>query len=486
MRASAARRTRTVSTSSRQDQILDTFNKITGVFFLVMIVLSSVGLMVGGIGVMAIMMVSVTNRTREIGVRKALGATQREILLQFLVEAATLTGIGGVIGIIVGLALGRLVTLFMNIDAGVPVLLTAIAVLGLGGHRDRFRNDPGAACCEARPNRSAALRVRPRRSATGHRYIRPMPKVDILAIAAHRDDVELSCGGTLMMAAKFGRATAIIDLTLESSEAEARRTCAAKKRQGLRRSWVCLRARISDCPTAAYVNDPETRAKLAVAIRRFAPTVVIAPSHAGQASRSHRSAQLIRDACFVAGPARRSSPTVPAYRPRKVIHAIAYREDDSKPTFVVDITDVFEQKMEAIKCYSSQFDEAMQAGEVFPNGEPLVRNHPAPGSALRLADSDALRRAILHNRNDARRRCRRARGSFVLTDDSEVELPDRTSRSRSFSSCSARGRARSIPTSCCSSSCIRRASCGSSSSFTSSKRFTPGSRRTTHSAHLPR
>ena len=118
-----------------QDQILDIFNKITGVFFLVMIVLSSVGLMVGGIGVMAIMMVSVTNRTREIGVRKAMGATQREILLQFLVESATLTGIGGLIGIIVGLLMGRLVTTVMNIETGIPIALTLVAVsvsVGIG------------------------------------------------------------------------------------------------------------------------------------------------------------------------------------------------------------------------------------------------------------------------------------------------------------------------------------------------------------------
>ena len=112
-----------------QDAILSIWSKVTAVFFAVMIGLSSIGLMVGGIGVVAIMMISVTERTREIGVRKALGATRREILWQFLVEAATLTFIGGAIGLAIGGGGAWLLQHFTPVPARVPMWSVVVALL---------------------------------------------------------------------------------------------------------------------------------------------------------------------------------------------------------------------------------------------------------------------------------------------------------------------------------------------------------------------
>ena len=92
-----------------QDRLFEVYNKVFGLFFLVMIALSSVGLLVGGVGVVAIMMISVTERTREIGVRKALGATRFTILWQFLVEAITLTATGAMLGLAAGWGVSGLV-----------------------------------------------------------------------------------------------------------------------------------------------------------------------------------------------------------------------------------------------------------------------------------------------------------------------------------------------------------------------------------------
>lgn len=117
------------------DQLVEILENLTGVFLIIMISLSSVGLLVGGVGVVGIMMISVTERTREIGIRKSVGATRQEILWQFLVEAGVLTLIGGALGMLVGATGALTVAHLTPIPASIPLwsVLAALAMAALTG-----------------------------------------------------------------------------------------------------------------------------------------------------------------------------------------------------------------------------------------------------------------------------------------------------------------------------------------------------------------
>lgn len=195
------------------------------------------------------------------------------------------------------------------------------------------------------------------------------PPLDLLAVGCHPDDVELTCGGTLRRAADHGHLTGILDLT--RGEMGTKGTPEGRAREAARAAEI-LGAAVRDnlgLPDAGIANDADARARAVAAIRRLRPTVVILPWIRGRHPDHRIGARLMRDACFLAG-LRRYGAGEP-HRPRKIIHATSFREDVGKPTFVVDVTEQFARKMEAIRCYASQFDDVIQAGEAFPTGQPF-------------------------------------------------------------------------------------------------------------------
>jgi len=197
-------------------------------------------------------------------------------------------------------------------------------------------------------------------------------QIDLLAIAAHRDDVELTCGGTLAKAARAGHRVGIIDLTQgEMGTRGDAAIRAAEAERAAKTLGVALRLN-AGMRDAHLANDESSREAVVALIRRTEPKVVILPFPVGRHPDHRVASELGRDACYLAGLAKYApGKGGEAHRPYKLLYALAYREDPVKPTFVVDISDVFEKKMEAIRCYSSQFDGAKAAGEVFPTGQDL-------------------------------------------------------------------------------------------------------------------
>lgn len=216
-----------------------------------------------------------------------------------------------------------------------------------------------------------------------------MSRVDLLAIFPHPDDAELTCGGTLLKSARQGYRVGVVDLS--SGEMASRGSVELRMEEAARAASI-LQVSVREnlrMPDSGLANVPETRLAVARVIRRLRPSIVIttAPSPFGRHPDHRVCAELVRDACFVAG-LKMIEPELPAHRPRKVLHSLTYREDYLKPTFVVDVSDVMDEKLRAVGTYASQFEGATQAGEVYPNGEPLldiIRHQAAHyGSLIRV------------------------------------------------------------------------------------------------------
>jgi bacillithiol biosynthesis deacetylase BshB1 len=195
--------------------------------------------------------------------------------------------------------------------------------------------------------------------------------LDILAIAAHRDDVEQTCGGTLLKMAQRGHRTGILDLTQGEmgtrGSAEDRAREAAEAAKILCVSW----RQALDIPDGRVENTWENRLKLARVIREQRPRVVILPYWQGRHPDHYTASVLGYEACFVAGLTKvvltkqgLADDPLPPHRPFKIIYATLYY--DIRPTFVVDISEQFEARFQSLMAYKSQFSDQEAGRDIFP------------------------------------------------------------------------------------------------------------------------
>ena len=191
---------------------------------------------------------------------------------------------------------------------------------------------------------------------------------DVLAVAAHRDDVEQTCGGTLLKMRSLGLETGILDLT--QGEAGTRGTAAERAAEADAAARI-LKVRwrqALDLPDGRVENTWENRLKIVLALRELRPRVVILPYWQGRHPDHYNSATLGYEACFVSGLARVETGT-PPHRPYKILYASLYA--DVRPTFIVDITPFIEERYRPFMAYRSQYANAEQGSALFVPEEEI-------------------------------------------------------------------------------------------------------------------
>jgi bacillithiol biosynthesis deacetylase BshB1 len=202
--------------------------------------------------------------------------------------------------------------------------------------------------------------------------------LDILALAAHRDDVEQTCGGTMLKMSQRGYRTGILDLTQGElgtrGSAEDRAREAGDAAKILRVAW----RKALDIPDGRVENTWENRLKVASVLREQKPKVVILPYWKGRHPDHYTASTLGYEACFLAGLAKLNPEPYPAdkkephsgagnltpHRPFKIIYATLYY--DVRPTFVVDITDQFEERLQSLMAYKTQLSDQEAGKGIFP------------------------------------------------------------------------------------------------------------------------
>jgi bacillithiol biosynthesis deacetylase BshB1 len=182
-------------------------------------------------------------------------------------------------------------------------------------------------------------------------------KLDVLAIGVHPDDVELSCAGVLLVEKKNGKKTGIVDLT--QGELGTRGTAETRKNEAAKAGTI-LEVDIRENLGLAdgfFQNDRESQVKIIEAIRKYQPEIILCNAPEDRHPDHGRSARLVSDATFLSGLVKIETAIdgvkQDPWRPKYVLHYIQDRY--LQPNFVVDITDVFEKKLEAIKAYATQF-----------------------------------------------------------------------------------------------------------------------------------